>query len=67
MKIIEPGIIKHAPLLRFTCQNCSCIFEASETEYDLPDWAEELHDRVKAKCKCPCCGYMVYLYYGGES
>ena len=62
MKIIEPGIIKAKPSLRFKCENCGCLFEADFTEYRSPAYMEEMHDNVEAKCSCPCCKCMVYRY-----
>lgn len=61
MKILKEGAINRKPK-KFVCDNCGCEFIADNTEYALPDYMECVHDAIKAKCKCPTCGKMVYNY-----
>ena len=58
IKIIREGKID-MQVLRFTCQNCGCIFEGEKEDYN---WSYYQRDN-EAICsiKCPCCGkYMQY-------
>lgn len=63
MKIIRPGKRKqnHDPQL-FECQQCGCIFTATNKEYIYAVSFENMHDGIYAKCKCPWCKSTVYLY-----
>lgn len=64
IKIIREGKIDKQ-VLRFTCQNCGCIFEGEKGDYN---WSYYQRDN-EAICsiKCPCCGKWVQTvesYYG---
>lgn len=68
MKIIRPGKRKqnHDPQL-FGCQQCGCIFTATNKEYKYADYVENVHDGIYAKCKCPWCKSTVYLYENNKT
>lgn len=62
MKIIKPGILP-SKIIRFTCGNCGCIFEAEENEYELvSNQMEYLETKASYKCKCPTCGVRAFNY-----
>ena len=48
MKIIKQG--RDLSVVRFTCYECKCIFEAEKAEYFVDEEAGV------AKCDCPNCG-----------
>lgn len=66
MEIIKNGDLNQMrkPKL-FACKKCGCAFRADNTEYQSANQMEYCHDGISAKCKCPCCGSMVYEYRGG--
>ena len=60
MQIIKQGKI---PVYKktFECDVCGCVFEAERGEYVASGQMEVMHDNLpNYKCKCPCCGVMVY-------
>ena len=60
MEIIMQGNTRKANrTIRFTCDNCNCVFEADSGEYRyiLTDWGEE------SSITCLCCGNTVYGSY----
>lgn len=63
MEIVKQGDISRLRAkMRFECDRCGCEFVADDTEFKNPDYIEEMHDGIKAKCKCPTCGIIVYKY-----
>lgn len=57
MKILKPGNI---PTKKFICPDCGCEFEADKLEYKSIGKEEAQMGLAKYKCKCPCCGLVVY-------
>lgn len=63
MKILKEGIIptKFRPK-RFECEECGCVFEASNSEYRVV--RDNSTQETLAESTCPSCGCDVYtLYY----
>lgn len=74
MRIIKEGNLNFdEKLVRFECEKCGCIFEATKDEYIQPSLmpAPILSDSsiqeykwfkpFECKCKCPYCGKMIYI------
>lgn len=56
IKIIREGKIDKK-VLRFTCQNCGCIFEGEKGDYK-----ENYYQRDNVySIKCPCCEKWVQI------
>lgn len=67
IKILKKGdLIIPQNIKRFSCADCGCVFEADSSEYTLANQLEAMHDGIIAKCECPTCSRMVYLY-GGDN
>lgn len=60
MKILKQGV-RPTYSKEFTCKRCGCVFSAERNEYCASSQMEMMHDNLGSyKCKCPCCGDMVY-------
>ena len=62
MNILVEGKVKEEPIIRFSCKECGCVFEAEYGEYRGPTYAEAMHDDISAVCECPFCHNNVYAY-----
>lgn len=58
IKIIREGKIDKQ-VLRFTCQNCGCIFEGEKGDYK-EIW-NYYQDEIMYDIKCSCCGVWVQI------
>ena len=61
MKIIKEGK-KLVRTKRVTCNDCGCIFEVDEGEYQISTQIEVMHDGLgNYNCECSCCHQTVYF------
>ena len=59
MQIIKPGDPEMVLRYKyFMCMDCGCEFMADSTEYDC---IGVLDGGNYYRCKCPCCGALVYM------
>lgn len=61
MKVIIPGDIERTKrIIRFTCRDCGCVWEAGKDEYT---YNFDQKDGEYSSMKCPCCGTKTYGAY----
>ena len=54
MKVIVAGDIERTKrIIRFTCRDCGCVWEAGKDEYT---YNFDQKDGEYSSMKCPCCG-----------
>lgn len=59
MKIIKSGTEDlYKKTKKFRCKNCTCVFEADESEYETDDWynLNEFVNETYFSAECPWCG-----------
>lgn len=60
MKILKQGA-RTTNSKEFACERCGCVFVAEIGEYFSSSQMEAVYENLGSyKCKCPCCGNMVY-------
>lgn len=62
MKIIKDGNINITPKLRFhikrfECENCGCVFEMNDNEYQKEE--RNAYETTSYYARCPYCGCLV--------
>ncbi len=67
MKIIRQGnyIIANR-IIKFSCENCGCVFEADKDEYTPYYECKNKVCKVRAMIFCPCCGRVVCGSYNKQ-
>lgn len=66
MEIIKNGKPRKSKKL-FKCENCGCVFKASDEEYHTSAECFAWIKILSFDCKSPCCGMTVYFKAERES